>query len=89
MASLGFDELVRTPKWNPTLKFGGKMYHQIGPLKTSDGKPRSFAQMYVNDPSIDAEAEADRRIQSVTMERSEHKIDKKTMMELQGPSRYS
>ena len=83
MASLGFDELVRTQKWNPTLKFGGKMYHSIGPLRTSDGKPRSFAQMYVNDPSIDAEAEATRRIQSVTMERTEHKIDKKTMMELQ------
>ena len=47
MASLGFDELVRMPKWNPTLKFGGKMYHQIGPLQTSDGRPRSFAQMYI------------------------------------------
>ena len=83
MASLGFDELVRMPKWNPTLKFGGKMYHQIGPLQTSDGKPRSFAQMYINDPTVSAEDEANRRIQSVTMERTDHKINKKTMMELQ------
>ena len=83
MASLGFNELVRTSKWNPTLKFGGKMYHQIGPLRTSNGKAKSLAQMYVNDPSMDAEAEAERRIQSVTLERSDHKIDKKTMMELQ------
>ena len=83
MASLGFDELVRQPKWNPTLKFGGKMYHQIGPLRRSDGKPRSFAQMYINDPSLNAEAEAERRIQTVTMERTDHQINKKTMMELQ------
>ena len=83
MASLGFDEKVRMPGFNPTIKFGGKMYHQIGPLRPSDGKLKSFAQMYINDPSIDAEAEANHRIKSVTMERSDHKLDMKTMLELQ------
>ena len=83
MASLGFDEMVRMPGFNPTLKFGGKMYHQIGPLQSSDGKAKNFAQMYINDPSVDAEAEANRRIESVTLERSDHKLDRKTMLELQ------
>ena len=32
---------------------------------------------------MDAQAEADRRIQSVTVQRSDHKIDKKVMLELQ------
>ena len=59
MASLGFDEMVRLPGYNPTLKFRGKMYHQIGPLRANDGKNKSFAQMYINDPSMDSEAEAD------------------------------
>ena len=83
MASLGFDEMVRMPGYNPTLKFRGKMYHKIGPLRANDGKNKSFAQMYINDPSMDSEAEADRRIQSVTIQRSDHKIDKKVMLELQ------
>ena len=83
MASLGFDEMVRNPGWNPTLKFRGKMYHSIGPLQPSDGRPRSFAQMYISDPSMDTQAEVDRRIQSVTVERAEHKIDRATMLALQ------
>ena len=83
MASLGFDEMVRMPGFNPTLKFGGKMYHKIGPLQASDGKAKNFAQMYISDPTMDSETEAERRIQAVTLERKDHKLNKKTMLELQ------
>ena len=38
MASLGFDEMVRMPGYNPTLKFRGKMYHKIGPLRANMAK---------------------------------------------------
>ena len=37
MASLGFGKEIEMPGFSPTLKFQGRMYHAIGPLKPEDG----------------------------------------------------
>ena len=43
LTSLGFDEEVKMPGFNPNLKICGRCYHRIGSLTADAGEQRKFA----------------------------------------------
>ena len=53
--------------WRPTVAVQGKLYHNVGALNPADGVDRRWAQLYVHDPSFDADAETVARIGSLRL----------------------
>ena len=67
-------QVVREPtnqpgrsQWMPSVSVKGRMYHMVGPLAPDDGVAPQFAQLYVHDPNMAADLEAQRRLEGLTL----------------------